>query len=121
MIKLAAALWSLRPPWLIVLLVFVLGPAHGQSSALAECTQTFYRGDYGITVQLAEKHLRQYPKDVPVRILLARAELAQGKLRQALRSCRKHWLLTVAISTPFITCLLFPGNFLKESISVYSR
>jgi len=89
MIQLAAPPWSLRALWLTVLLVFVLVPAHGQSSALAECTQTFYRGDYGTTVQLAEKHLRQYPKDVPVRILLARAELAQGKLREAFEELQK--------------------------------
>jgi len=40
-------------------------------------------------VQLAEKHLRQYPKDVPVRILLARAELAQGELRSAFEELQK--------------------------------
>src|SRR5438034_11197754 len=40
--------------------------------------------------------------------------LPKESFGRLLRSCRKHWLLTVAISTPFITCLLFPGNFLKE-------
>src|SRR5262245_49507538 len=62
-----------------VLVLFVSGWASAQSSALAECTRAFYKKDYAAAVQLAEKHLQKYPKDVPVRVVLARAELAQGK------------------------------------------
>src|SRR2546430_4163513 len=48
-------------------MVVISSRAYGQSSALTECTRAFYRGDYALAVQLAEKHLRKYPKDVPVR------------------------------------------------------
>src|SRR3981189_625840 len=56
---------------------------HGQSLALTESTKAFYRGDYLRAAELAEKHLRAYPKDIPVRSILARAELAQGKFQHA--------------------------------------
>jgi len=62
---------------------------HGQSSALIESTKAFYRGDYPEAAQLAEKHLRAYPKDAPVRLVLARAELAQGKFKQAFEGLQK--------------------------------
>src|SRR5438128_4642183 len=75
--------------WLLVLVVVIWAPANGQSSALTECTRAFYRGDYALAVQLAEKHLRKYPKDVPVRVALARAELAQGKPLQAFEELRR--------------------------------
>ena len=67
---------------LFVLAVMLAVRAHGQSATLMECTRTFYRGDYARVAQLAEEHLLKYPKDVPVRLMLARAELAQGKLQQ---------------------------------------
>ena len=72
---------------LCLLISLVIAPVRshgqGQSAALTEATRAFYGGDYGLAVQLAEKHLRKYPRDVPVRVVLARAELAQGKLQEA--------------------------------------
>src|SRR2546429_2825639 len=59
---------SLRRLLLSILMVVISSRAYGQSSALTECTRAFYRGDYALAVQLAEKHLRKYPKDVPVRV-----------------------------------------------------
>src|SRR5437879_13041374 len=59
---------SLRRLLLSSLMVVISSRAYGQSSALTECTRAFYRGDYALAVQLAEKHLRKYPKDVPVRV-----------------------------------------------------
>jgi tetratricopeptide (TPR) repeat protein len=73
----------LRLVSLFVLVAMSCWQAQGQSSRLAECTEAFYRGDYIRAAELAEKHLRAYPKDVPVRLVLARAELAQGKFQQA--------------------------------------
>src|ERR1700746_2806919 len=79
---------SLRLLFLSIHLVVLSISAYGHSSALAECTRAFYRGDYALAVQLAEEHLRNYAKDVPVRVLLARAELAQGKPLQAFEELR---------------------------------
>jgi tetratricopeptide (TPR) repeat protein len=73
---------------LLILTVVISSRAYGQSSALTECTQAFYRGNYALAIELAEKHLRKYPEDVPVRVVLARAELAQGKPLQAFEELR---------------------------------
>jgi tetratricopeptide (TPR) repeat protein len=59
------------------------GHTYGQSTALTESTKALYRGDYMQAAELAEAHLRTHPKDAPVRLILARAELAQGKFQQA--------------------------------------
>ena len=76
-----------------VLMSLNIAPARsygqGQSSALAETTRALYGGDYGLAIQLAETHLRIYPRDVPVRMVLARAELAQGKLQEAFDELQK--------------------------------
>ena len=77
--------WRLRS--LLIFMVVISSRAYGQSS-LDECTRAFYRGDYALAVQLAEKHLHKLPKDVPVRVVLARAELAQGKPLQAFEELR---------------------------------
>lgn len=74
---------------LMVTPVIVSTAASGQSSALSECTREFYRGDYALSAQLAETHLRKYPKDAPVRVVLARAELAQGKFHEAFDELQK--------------------------------
>src|SRR5882762_5643212 len=75
---------SLLRIFCLLLLVAAAGAqSHGQSLALSESTKAFYRGDYLRAAELAEKHLRAYPKDIPVRLILARAELAQGKFQQA--------------------------------------
>ena len=74
---------------LLALAVMFRPEAHGQTSGLTECTQTFYRGDYVQAAELAEKHLRRHPNDAPVRVILARAELAQGKFQQAFEGLQK--------------------------------
>src|SRR5882724_5184354 len=80
----SAAFPSLLCIFCLLLLVAAAGAqTHGQSLALTESAKAFYRGDYSRAAELAEKHLRAYPKDVPVRLILARAELAQGKFQQA--------------------------------------
>jgi tetratricopeptide (TPR) repeat protein len=62
---------------------------HGQSGVLTESTKAFYRGEYTQAAALAEGYLRLHPKDAPVRLILARAELAQGKFQQAFDGLQK--------------------------------
>ena len=87
--RLASAPSSGKPLCLILLAVTLAVQVYGQSTTLMESTRAFYRGDYERAVQLAEKHLHEYPKDAPVRVMLARAELAQGKLQQGFDELRK--------------------------------
>jgi tetratricopeptide (TPR) repeat protein len=61
----------------------------GQSSELAECTRALYRGEFAQAGQLAEKQLRTHPNAAPVRVLLARALLAQGKFQPAFEELRR--------------------------------
>ncbi len=75
--------------YLLLLVVAAGGQTRGQSLTLTESTKAFYRGDYSRAAELAEKHLRAHPKDVPVRLILARAELAQGKFQQAFEGLQK--------------------------------
>jgi tetratricopeptide (TPR) repeat protein len=83
----------LRSIWLLGLLVVTPSVASGQSSqASPEITQSsraFYRGDYAQAARIAETHLRGYPNDVPVRVLLARVHLAQGQYLQAFEQLRR--------------------------------
>jgi|SRR5436190_306269 len=60
-----------------------------QATVLNECTRALYREDYIQVEQLAQKHLRKNPSDVSVRVILARAELAEGKFRPAFEDLRK--------------------------------
>jgi tetratricopeptide (TPR) repeat protein len=60
-----------------------------ESPALTEATRALYRGDYGQAIQLADKHLRKFPNDAPARVILARAELAQGKIREGFAELQK--------------------------------
>ena len=64
-------------------------PVFAQSSALAACTRELYRGDYKQAASLAEKQLSKHPKDNSVRVILARAELAQGQFPLAFEDLRK--------------------------------
>jgi tetratricopeptide (TPR) repeat protein len=66
-----------------VLSVILAFCASAQSAALAKATEALYRGEYGKAAELAEQQIRDNPKAAPARVLLARAELAQGKLLQA--------------------------------------
>jgi protein O-GlcNAc transferase len=61
----------------------------GQSTVLNECTRALYREDYSQVEQLGQKHLQKNPSDAPVRVMLARAQLAEGKFRLAFEDLRK--------------------------------
>jgi tetratricopeptide (TPR) repeat protein len=63
--------------------------ASAQSSALNQSTQALYRGDYAKASNLATAHLRRFPNDAPVRVILARAEFAQAEFLQAFVDLRK--------------------------------
>jgi tetratricopeptide (TPR) repeat protein len=80
---------SARLVEIVVLFAVAGAQVFGQSPVLAKCTEAFYRGDYVQTVQLADKHLLTSPHDAPVRVILARAELAQGKSQPAFDDLRK--------------------------------
>jgi tetratricopeptide (TPR) repeat protein len=60
-----------------------------QSSVFNECSQALYRNDFTQAEQLALKYLQKNPSDAAVRVLLGRAELAQGKLVPAFEELRK--------------------------------
>ena len=62
--------------------------APAQSLSLEKATEAFYRGEYAKAAELAEEQLRANPKSAPLRVLLARAELAQGKLLPAFEQLR---------------------------------
>jgi tetratricopeptide (TPR) repeat protein len=48
-----------------------------------------YRGDYEHAKELAVSHLQKKPTDLPVRIILARAELAMGNYGEALAELKR--------------------------------
>lgn len=77
------------PLSLFVLSAAMCVPAFGQSETLAASTNAFYRGDYAQAAQLAKKHLRKFPEDGPVQVILARADLAQGNFQQAFLALQK--------------------------------
>jgi tetratricopeptide (TPR) repeat protein len=82
----ARLLDSSRIPRICSLFLFLATGSNivfGQVSALTESTQALYRGDYTKASELAMAHLRKFPNDVPVRVILARAELAQAKFDEA--------------------------------------
>ena len=97
---------------LLALVVAISVGAIGESSALEECSHAFYRGDYVRAAQLAEKHLRKYPNDAPVRVMLARAELAQRKFQPAVRDLER-----VLVSDPHNVDALFYLSFTAGELS----
>jgi len=56
---------------------------------MAEGVRAIYQGDHRRAAELAEKHLRKYPNDAPARVVLARAELAQGNFQRAYQELQK--------------------------------
>ncbi len=56
---------------------------------IAEGTQALYRGDYQEARTLASEYLKTHPEASPARILLARAEIAQGQYEPAYEALRK--------------------------------
>jgi len=68
------------PCWLaLVFLALMPRGTCAQASPLTQCTQAFYAGDYSLAEHRAQTYLHTHPANVPVRIVLARAELAQGR------------------------------------------
>jgi protein O-GlcNAc transferase len=63
--------------------------AFGQASALNQSTQALYRGDYAKASELATAHLRRFPNDTAVRVILARVEFARAEFPQAFEDLRK--------------------------------
>ena len=59
------------------------------AQSLPGCARAIYRGDYSQAADLATRYLKRHPGNVPARVLLARAELAQGELLPAFRDLRK--------------------------------
>jgi tetratricopeptide (TPR) repeat protein len=84
----------------------------GQSTTLADCTRAFYRGDYALAVQLAQTHLRKYPRDAPVRLILARAELAQGNFQQTFAELKR-----ILASDPKNVDALYYLSFVSREMS----
>ena len=89
--RISATMLRFLPFCLLMSLIIapVRSPGQGQSPTLTEPTRALYGGEYELAVQLAEKHLRNHPRDVPMRVVLARAELAQGKLQEAFEELEK--------------------------------
>jgi tetratricopeptide (TPR) repeat protein len=74
---------------LFLLLATNCANAFGQASALNQSTQALYRGDYAKASELAMAHLRRFPNDAPVRVILARVEFAQAEFSQAFEDLQK--------------------------------
>jgi len=72
-----------------LLLAMNCASAFGQTSALNQSTQALYRGEYTKASEVALAHLRRFPNDVPVRVILARVEFAQAEFPQAFDDLRK--------------------------------
>ena len=72
-----------------LLLAMNCASAFGQASALNQSTQALYRGEYTKASEVALAHLRRFPNDVPVRVILARVEFAQAEFPQAFDDLRK--------------------------------
>jgi len=75
---------------LFVLFLFLpLTNGFAQRPELSSSARALYRGDYEHAKELALSHLQRRPTDLPVRIILARAELAMGNYREALAELNK--------------------------------
>ena len=59
------------------------------AQSLPECARAIYQGDYSQAADLASRYLKQHPGNVPARVLLARAKLAQGELLPAFLELRR--------------------------------
>lgn len=73
----------------LLLLLIASAECFAQSSALAESRRALFQGEPQRAAELAEKHLKKYPKDTTVRVILARAQLAQGKFLSAYQELQK--------------------------------
>ncbi len=80
-----------RREWALVAVVWLVAviPLRGQQPpALAEGTRALLRADYRKAASLTEGYLKAHPESVKARILLARAEMAQGEYDSAYRNLR---------------------------------
>src|SRR5262245_63671145 len=73
----------------LLLLTVVCAECFAQTTAVKESVRALSRGDHQQAVELAEKHLLKYPNDAPARVILARAELAQGKFESDYKELQK--------------------------------
>jgi tetratricopeptide (TPR) repeat protein len=74
---------------LFLLLATDCANTFAQASALDQTSQALYRGDYIKASELAKAHLRRFPNDAPVRVILARVEFAQAEFPQAFEDLQK--------------------------------
>jgi tetratricopeptide (TPR) repeat protein len=111
----------LRACFLLLLLMTGCRSALGQGTAVTESTRAFYRGDYAKASELAMAHLRRFPHDVPVLVILARAEFAQNKFDQALADLQKALTADPAnIDALFYLSLLAKERSQRENERLYS-
>jgi len=89
----AANVWVLA---LAVTPVTARPPGGDEPPDIAEGMRALYRGDYERARSLASKHLEAHPEDPPARILLARAELAEGQYDPAYETLQKALALDPA-------------------------
>jgi protein O-GlcNAc transferase len=111
----------LRVCFLLLFLTTGSLTASGQASALRESTRAFYRGDYAKASELAKAHLQRFPNDVPILVILARAEFAQNKFDQALADLQKALTADPAnIDALFYLSLLAKERSQRENERLYS-
>jgi Tfp pilus assembly protein PilF len=60
-----------------------------QTTELADATRALYQGNYDRSALLAENYLKSHPQSPAGRILLARAQISQGKFSLAYQELRK--------------------------------
>jgi len=75
--------------WFVLFVLLLLTNGFTQQSDVFPSARALYRGDYEHAKELAVSHLQKRPTDLPVRIILARAELAMGNFRDALAELKK--------------------------------
>src|SRR5215471_7657860 len=74
---------------LLLFLSLLVTNGFTQRTELSSAAQALYRGDYKHAKELAVSHLQKKPADLPVRIILARAELAMGNYGEALAELKR--------------------------------
>jgi protein O-GlcNAc transferase len=105
---------SLTPSFVLCWLLVMVASVNvlGESPDLAKCTRAFYRGEFAQAAQFAETQLRTHPNAVPVRVILARALLAQGKFQLAFEELR-----TVLKADPNSTDALYYLSLIARELS----
>jgi tetratricopeptide (TPR) repeat protein len=83
-----------------------------QQPELSSPARALYRGDYKHAKELAVSHLQKKPADLPVRIILARAELAIGNYGEALAELKR-----VLVQDPHNVDALYYLSFTARGMS----